>query len=66
MSTVMRTYPGELTGQPFSQATERIENGIRLRHVFSFDLGGKQIAIVCDEIFTSSGVLTSIISRSDG
>lgn len=66
MQAVDRAYPGELRGRPLSHSVAQFENGLRLRHTISASSPEPEITVVCDEIFTSLGVITSIVSRSDG
>jgi hypothetical protein len=66
MQAVDRAYPGELRGRPLSHSVAQLENGLRLRHTISASSPEREITVVCDEIFTSLGVITSIVSRSDG
>ncbi len=64
ISAIARSYPDEFTGQPFVQETQRAEFGGRLRHTITYDAPSGRVEVVCDEIFTSLGVLTTILSHT--
>jgi hypothetical protein len=66
MQAVDRAYPGEMRGQHLTHSVEQLENGLRLRHTISASWSERAITVVCDEVFTSLGVITSIVSRSEG